>query len=59
MLQGVGSVLDIAPSPREERLIASPTAAERLRADFDRIGADMRQVFADSTKSKHGYEETP
>lgn len=54
LLQGVGSVLDLAPAPRGERLIAPGTDAERLRADFERIGADMRQVFAE--QSAHGQK---
>ncbi len=54
LLQGVGSVLDIAPAPRGEGFVASGSDAERLRADFERIGADMRRVFTE--QRAHGQK---
>ena len=36
--QGVGSVLDIAPTTRSERVIATKSFNDRIHADFQRVG---------------------
>ncbi|MBK5970078.1 MULTISPECIES: hypothetical protein [Thiorhodovibrio] len=43
-LRGVGSVIDIAPAPRH-RDYFQESDGERLRADAERIGADMMRVY--------------
>lgn len=46
-LSGMGSVLDVAPAPREDLFMPRGSDVTRLRADFERIGEDLRQVFTD------------
>lgn len=48
-LQGIGSVTQIAPPVRVSPFAHHGTDAERLRADFERISQDMRQVFTERT----------
>jgi hypothetical protein len=38
-------VVDLYPQSRADQLIPIDTDAERLRADFNRIGADLQRVF--------------
>lgn len=54
VLRGMGSVLDLAPSPSASRFIPQGSDTERLRADFERIGADMCQAF--TTSAPHGQK---
>jgi hypothetical protein len=44
-IKGVGSVVDLAPSPRAPRFIPRDSDSERLRGDFERIGIDMTRVL--------------
>ncbi len=44
-LKGVGSVVDLAPSPRAHRFIPRDGDTDRLRGDLDRIGADMNRAL--------------
>ncbi len=44
-LRGVGSVIDIAPTPDPRRYLPQSSDAEQLRTDLEAIGADMRQIM--------------
>ena len=40
--RGVGSILDLAPSPSYRTLVPRASFNERLRADFQRVGESLR-----------------
>ncbi len=56
-LQGIGSVTQISPPARVSPFAHHGTDAERLRADFERIGQDMRQVFAERTANGQSADD--
>lgn len=43
-LRGVGSIIDIAPVPRQRDYFQESDSA-RLRADAERVGLDMMRVY--------------
>ena len=54
-LRGMGSVMDLSPPPRGDRFASRGTDAERLRADFVRIGKDMQRVFERETRDAEAH----
>ena len=55
ILRGIGRLIDLAPAPRGDRVVPRGTDTERLRADFVRVGEDMRRAFGQETRDAEGH----
>jgi hypothetical protein len=56
-IKGLGSVVDLAPTPRASRFVPRESDADRLRGDFERIGIDMTRAW--NTQRKDGEASRP